>query len=310
MPYQRLPEPVQHCSVAVLIGSNELQTQVLKLSRRNLLALDGHVLCHRWTGTSQHPHVSSAAPQPAAAILLSGWRYVQQEIGAQSRVAPPGCRLPAGDARREAAGGRGGGLRVRRRVPRLAQPEGRRRAHDDGVRGDMILKIWCKWPHHCANGHAALQSPLPLQHQKCSEASGRHFRASTVRPAWMRTCQLACCFESEGPPVQISTAQAGRRGPFSRWLARYKRRMDYKMLAIGDGEQLLRWHWTEAASDNICKIPPPNGASHTTRCMVCDRTAEQMRASKPAASRRHTSSAKRMHDGHSAVPKLAMCRRQ
>ena len=38
---------------------------------------------------------------------------------------------------------------------------------------------------------------------------------------------------------QVDTAQAGKRGKFARWLARYKRRMDFKMLAIGDGGQPL-----------------------------------------------------------------------
>lgn len=35
---------------------------------------------------------------------------------------------------------------------------------------------------------------------------------------------------------ELATAQAGKRSSLGRWLARYRKRMDYKMLAIGDGE--------------------------------------------------------------------------
>jgi hypothetical protein len=47
----------------------------------------------------------------------------------------------------------------------------------------------------------------------------------------------------------VDTAQAGKRGKFSRWLARYKRRMDFKMLAIGDGEQPVLWLMTNTYMD-------------------------------------------------------------
>lgn len=70
--------------------------------------------------------------------------------------------------------------------------------------------------------------------------------------------------ESDGNEAclrQVDTAQAGKRGKFSRWLARYKRRMDFKMLAIGDGEQaqLLLQTRPDTNPTNVTMFTAPLG---------------------------------------------------
>ena len=154
-------------------------------------------------------------------------------------------------------------------VLRLPQPEGRRRAHDDGVRGDTGFAICTvassEYRSAIVHHQTTPEKGCSYQESHCDNiyrvtAITSTGRSARTKARWLAKRNLSMAMT----PLQIDTAQAGRRGPFSRWLARYKRRMDYKMLAIGDGEQLLRWHLTEAPSDNICRAPPPNGASHTT----------------------------------------------
>lgn len=67
------------------------------------------------------------------------------------------------------------------------------------------------------------------------------------------TCSSACVDIQTLSFRQVDTAQAGKRGKFSRWLARYKRRMDFKMLAIGDGEQPLL---QQQSGCSLVPVPP------------------------------------------------------